>query len=159
MSTRITSESQLANQLITPLKQATQYVVDKILETNQEQVEKIVYNAYNPIVYERQKDLLNSWKAETTQYGSSAIFGSFEYDESQITATSVVTGEVVPYLADIVYNGLAGHIFGEGPWTKKRDAWAALEKEVGANKIRQWMKEGMSATGLNFKSHGGAIRA
>lgn len=159
MGSRAISESQLAAQLIGPLKQATQYVVDKILETNREEVQRVVYDAYNPTEYQRNYDLLESWKAETQISGTSTIIGSFEYDESRIVATSVVTGEVVPYLADIVYNGLAGHIFGEGPWTKKRDAWAALEKAVGANKIRQWMKEGMSAAGLNFTSHGGAIRA
>lgn len=159
MGSQARSESQLAAQLIKPLQQATQYVVDKILEENQSQVQRIVYDAYQPTIYQRSNELLESWKAETKTYGTSSVFGSFEYDEGKISATSVVTGETVPYLADIVYNGLAGHIFGEGPWTKKRDAWKSLEKAVGANKIRQWMKEGMAAAGLSFISHGGAIKA
>ena len=54
---------------------------------------------------------------------------------------------------------LAGHIFGEGPWTSKRDAFQALEKAVGVNTIRQWMKEGMTAAGLPWVSHGGGMRA
>lgn len=159
MGSQARSETQLAAQLIKPLQQATQYVVDKILEENQSQVQRIVYDAYQPTVYQRTNELLESWKAEAKAHGTSSVFGSFEYDESKISATSVVTGEAVPYLGDIVYNGLAGHIFGEGPWTKERNAWKALEKAVGANKIRQWMKEGMSAAGLSFISHGGAIKA
>lgn len=159
MGSRAINENQLAAQLIKPLQQATQYVVDKILEENQEQVQATVYDVYSPYPYERTYELLESWKAEAKANGTSSVFGTFEYDESKISATSVATGELVPYLADIVYNGLAGHIFGEGPWTKKRDAWKALEKVVGANKIRQWMKEGMSAAGLSFISHGGAIKA
>lgn len=159
MGSRAVNESQLAAQLIGPLQQATQYVVDKILEENRKQVQQTVYDGYQPSVYQRTNELLESWKAEAKAHGTSSVFGSFEYDESKISATSVLTGKAVPYLADIVYNGLAGHIFGEGPWTKKRDAWNALEKVVGANKIRQWMKEGMATAGLSVVSHGGAIKA
>lgn len=159
MGSRAINETMLAAQLIAPLRQATQYVVDKIMETNRDVVQSVVYDAYSPTIYQRTNELLDSWKTETKTHGSSAVFGTFEYDESKISATSVVTGEAVPYLADIVYNGLAGHIFGEGPWTKKRDAWKALEKAVGARQIQQWMKEGMSVAGLNFVSHGGAFRA
>lgn len=159
MASRATSESQLAAQLIGPLQQATQYVVDKILEENQEQVQNVVYDAYSPTIYERTYELLDSWKGEATQNGNNHIQGKFEYDSSKISATSVITDQVVSGLAEIVYQGLAGHIFGEGPWTSKRNAFQALEKAVGANTIRQWMKEGMTAAGLPWVSHGGGIRA
>lgn len=159
MGKQILNETQLANQLIIPLKQATQYIVDKIMEMNNEEISKIVYDSYNPSIYERSGDLLIAWKSEVKQDGSHTLYGTFEYDNSKIKATSIITHEAVPYLAEIVYNGLAGHIFGEGPWTKKRDAWKSLEKILGANKIRKLMAEGLSYAGLNFKSHGGAIRA
>lgn len=158
MSMQAINEEELQAYIMPKLKEAVQYIMDKILEENRAQVQKVVYDAYSPVMYIRTYDLLDSWKS-TVDTQANHISAKFEYDESQIKAVSLYTNELVPYLADIVYNGLAGDIFGEGPWTKKRDAWKALQHIVGANKIRDWMKEGMTKAGLNFKSHGGRINA
>lgn len=154
-----TSEGALAAMLIGPLTQATKYVVDKIMETNEEVVESVVYSAYSPTMYDRTGELKTAWLAEANSRGSSGVTGSFEYDPSQISAYSALTGESVPYLADIVFNGLAGHLFGEGPWTASRDAWNALLKAIGNNQIYRWMAEGMAAAGLSVHGHGGSVKA
>ena len=48
------------------------------------------------------------------------------------------------HLADIIYQGKSGLLFGEGPWRKKRDAWGPLIKSLDRGKIFKWFEEGMA---------------
>lgn len=52
-------------------------------------------------------------------------------------------GDARDYLADILYQGKTGPLFGEGPWTKKRDAWTPLINKLDRGKIFTWFEEGM----------------
>ena len=53
-------------------------------------------------------------------------------------------GDARDYLADILYQGKTGPLFGKGPWTKKRDAWTPLIKKLDRGKIFTWFEEGMA---------------
>ena len=73
------------------------------------------------------------------------------------------------YLAEIIYQGLAGDFTGEykyasqnprfagEAWTKKRDAWKQLQDRLGRTLLKKWMKEGFNKAGLNVQSHGMAL--
>lgn len=63
-----------------------------------------------------------------------------------------------PYLAEIIYEGLAGHIFGEGYWTKKRNAWEVLEKRLGKTQLKKLFKEALDYAGLKVKSYSSSWR-
>lgn len=52
-------------------------------------------------------------------------------------------GDAREYLADILYEGKGGPLFGNGPWRKKRDAWTPLLKTLDRGKIFRWFEEGM----------------
>ena len=64
-----------------------------------------------------------------------------------------------PYLAELIYNGATGSLFGDGAFRKKRDAWEELNKRIGRRKMKQWMKEGLEAAGLKVQMHNKAIEA
>ena len=67
-------------------------------------------------------------------------------------------GDSREYLADIIYQGLAGPIYGDGYWRRKRDAFNDLVKTVGKRNFNKWMVEAMEEVGLKVQSHGGIVR-
>ncbi len=52
-------------------------------------------------------------------------------------------GDAREYLADILYQGKTGPLFGDGAWRKKRDAWTPLVNKLDRGKIFTWFEEGM----------------
>ena len=98
-------------------------------------------------MYSRTFELREAWKSEANASGASG-HATFEYDPSKISAHSNLTDEAVPYLAEIVYQGLAGKIYGEGAWTQARDAWQALLDACGEDAIKEWFYQGCRQAGL-----------
>lgn len=148
------NDAELKAMLMKPLKVATQYVVDKILEEIKNANQEVVYDAFRPWIYDRRMELINNWTSEVVASNGEAI-GVVESEPTY--GWSVVTGELVSNLHEIVYEGLAGHIFGEGPWTKKRDAWKVIEKVCGKKNIKKWYGEGLRHAGLNIKNKRGGV--
>ena len=58
--------------------------------------------------------------------------------------------DVRPYLADIIYGGLSGNLFGDGYWCKARDAWSELLHQIGKRNLSNWFKEGCEQVGLEM---------
>ena len=162
------------------LKEAVDYVVQKIWNENRSLIEQLVYEASgagytggasaysnNPDVdayYKRTGEFKEAWETSAKTVGDIAE-GSFNYAPETLTVnydewqhgSKVDREPMTTYLADIIYNGTAGDIFGEGYWTKKRDAWSVLEKWLSVAKFREIYEDGMSKAGLNFVKHGRAI--
>lgn len=164
MASQIRNPTQLNNVFVPKLKQAVDYVVQKIWNENRELVRLIVYESYQPSMYERTGEFKEAWDTSVKSLGS-YIEGEFKYDPKTMVANpalgqhaSVVTGEPsASYLADIIYQGLAGHIFGTGYWTKKRDAWSALDKWLTNNTFRKIFEEGMTKAGIPWKKSIGGV--
>ena len=129
--------------------------------------------AYSPEDYNRTGDLYRAWSTESKST-SSAAQGEFKYDYSKMSIGSTdpqssnfaqhigVGGDFYgqdarPYLAELIYQGATGSLFGDGAFRKQRDAWAELNKRIGRRKMKQWMKEGMEAAGLTVQMHNKAI--
>ena len=167
------SEQELRNLLRSPIQKAINYVLDKIYDENISVVHDVVYMAYSPEDYNRTGDLYRAWSTESKST-SSAAQGEFKYDYSKMSIGSTdpqssnfaqhigVGGDFYgqdarPYLAELIYQGATGSLFGDGAFRKQRDAWAELNKRIGRRKMKQWMKEGIEAAGLTVQMHNKAI--
>ena len=167
------SEQELRNMLRSPIQKAINYVLDKIYDENIAVVHDVVYMAYSPEDYNRTGDLYRAWSTESKST-SSAAQGEFKYDYSKMSIGSTdpqssnfaqhigVGGDFYgqdarPYLAELIYQGATGSLFGDGAFRKQRDAWTELNKRIGRRKMKQWMKEGMEAAGLKVQMHNKAI--
>ena len=181
MSTVITNPSQLASIFMPKLQEAVDYTVQKIWNENRSLIEQLVYevqgqgyygsaSAYteNPNIdkqYQRTGQFKEAWDTEVKSAGNH-IEGEFKYNPNAMTPNSllgqhasVVDGEPsIAYLAHIIYDGAAGHIFGTGYWTQKRDAWSALDKWLTNKQFRKIFEEGMTKAGIPWKTNKGKLR-
>lgn len=148
------NDAELKAMLMKPLETATWYVVTKIMEQVEDANQETVYDVYDPIMYERTYELKNRWMGDVVASNDTAV-GVVETMPTH--ATSAISGDVIENLYEIVYEGLAGHIFGQGAWTKKRNAWKTIEKKCGKANIKKWYGEGMRMTGLNIRNGRGGV--
>ena len=167
----ISNNKQLENLIIPKLKQAVDYVVQKIWNENRELIRILVYEAYDPVMYERTGQFKEAWDTTVNSLGN-YIEGEFKYDPrelivnydkwqhgSRYTSNGTEYETVMTtYLADIIYQGTAGYMFGEGPWTKKRDAWSALDKWLTNTQFRKLFEEGMNQAGIPWHRNIGGIK-
>lgn len=135
-----------------------QEILDNIEKENKEQIDNIVYGAGVPSDYERSFEFRDkAWLVvPPTSRMSHEVEGQFMYAPlntgySEAQHASVVTGEDTrEYLAEIIYEGLAGLIFGEGFWTQPRNAWDALLEIIGSKEMEKWIKSGAKKAGLKI---------
>ena len=161
--------------LHSPIAKAINYVIDKIYDENISAIHDIVYMAYSPEEYERTSDFYRAWGAGTTKViNKRTVQGEFTYKPDKMSIGSTdpnsssygqhigLAGDFYgqdarSYLAELIYNGATGSLFGDGIFRKKRDAWEELNKRIGRRKMKQWMKEGLEAAGLKVQMHNKAI--
>lgn len=156
------------NAMIMPLlKNAVDYVVQKIWNENRELVRHIVYEGYIPEEYERTGEFKEAWDTgvKTVQ---NLVEGTFKFDPRLLTVNeehhgSIIDGQpMTTYLAEVIYEGLSGAIYQSGyakksprfkgqAWTKKRDVWNALIKWLGKDNMRKLFEEGMRKQGITFQ--------
>ena len=169
------NDKEVLDMLRSPIMKAINYVIDKIYDENISVIHDVVYMAYSPEEYERTGDFYRAWGAgdtkalnERTSRGTSEYkpdkmsLGSTDPHSSNFAQHIGVGGEFYgqdarPYLAELIYQGETGSLFGNGAFRKKRDAWKELNKRIGRRKMKQWMKEGLEKAGLNVKMHNTAI--
>lgn len=177
MGARIKNDVELQRAIMPALEKAVDYVVQKIWNENRELVRTIVYEAYQPSVYERTGEFKEAWETESKTNGNVA-HGEFNYAPNKMNAgwpsteygtpqygrhaSAIDNFDARPYLAEIIYEGCAGPAFGHGvhngAWARKRDAWTALNKKIGKNYIAKLFEEGLSRQGINFNRHRTAIK-
>lgn len=136
----------------------------------------MIYESYSPEMYERTNEFKEAWGIETKML-SNSLQGIFEYKPDKMKVgsngqhSSIITGEDVrPYLAEIIYQGLAGDFgygdsdsgkhyakdnprFSSQAWAKKRDVWNELIKRMGSRKMKEWIKSGFDFVGIPIHSH------
>lgn len=171
------NDSELYRAIMPSFEKAVDYVVQKIWNENREIVRTVVYEVYQPEIYDRTGEFKEAWGTDTSttvnvvhgefKYMPEKMrvgFPSNEYGTSQYGrhASAIDNFDARPYLAEIIYEGCAGPAFGHGvyngAWAKKRDAWTTLNKKIGANYIAKLFEEGMSRQGINFHRHRIAIK-
>lgn len=174
-NTGITNNNALQAAVVADLKNVVDYVVQKLWEENQELVQKIVYDGYQPEEYERTDEFKEAWDTDVKTLHN-AVQGEFKYDSRLLTVTdngqhsSLVDGTpMTEYLAEVIYEGLSGAIYEPGyaknsarfagqAWANKRDVWSALLKWFNITKLRQLFEEGMRQQGMNFIRHNVVIK-
>ena len=130
-----------------------QTILENIKKSNVEQINQIVYGAGTPTEYIRTYQFRDfAWDATVTKNTLYETEGEFKYNpeaEGMKPHLSLRKYHDQPpgineneYLAEIIYEGVAGHIFGEGFWTKPRDAWTKLVEIVGSDTMKNWIDQG-----------------
>ena len=174
--TGITNDAQLQAAIIADMKNVVDYVVQKIWNDNRELIRQIIYEGYQPEVYERTGEFKEAWDTDVKTLHN-YVQGEFKYDPRLLTVnedngqhSSLVDGTpMTEYLAEVIYDGLSGAIYEPGyaknssrfkgqPWANKRDVWSALLKWFNKTKLRQLFEEGMRQQGVNFIRHNVAIK-
>lgn len=176
---QVRNNQELENMLMPALEKAIDYVVQKIWNDNREIVRQVVYEAYSPSIYNRTGEFKEAWDTEI-KVVSNKVQGTFKYDPDKMSIgdggqhSSIYQNDrdVRPYLAEIIYQGLAGDftntkkanhagkkyaknnpLFAGEAWTRKRNAWKELNNKIGTRKIKQYFEEGMKRSGLQFRGH------
>lgn len=174
MAVQIKNEAQLMNIFVPKLKEAVDYVVQKIWNENRELIRIIVYESYQPSRYNRTGEFKEAWNTKVNAKGRH-IEGEFYYDWGKLTpgdddpesprygqhVSGIDRFLMTEYLADVIYQGLAGPAFGHGihsgPWTEKRDVWATLDKWLSNSTFRRIFEEGMTKAGIPWKKSIGGV--
>ena len=164
--TRLRNEAQVRRYLLGQDKivEVVNYILDKIYQLNTETIDRVVYAAYDPSVYQRTNEFRDAWGTNGAKTSGIHVKGEFKYmpdnmiynpdlaqHGSPADYDGAYGGDAREYLADIIYEGLSGNLFGFGPWQKRRDAWAALLKELDGDRIAKWANEGFNKVGLKVK--------
>lgn len=166
--TLLRNDKELNNLLYDAMANAIEYTMVKLFEENEKLIEKYVYGAYPELYYDRTKQFLDAWNYKVkktsshhmTSSISSRVHAEFYYDPNVMdyvaekaqhgspdwahSAADKAWGDAREYLADIIYQGKSGSLFGDGPWQKKRDAWTPLINKLDRGKIFTWFEEGMN---------------
>lgn len=156
---------ELENMLMPALEKAIDYVVQKIWNDNRELIRQVVYEAYQPEMYERTGEFKEAWDTSVKRLGNFTR-GEMKYTPEKLTVdyskwqhgSEYLQQPMTTYLAEIIYQGLSGKLFGEGSWTRKRNAWEILTRELGIRKIKQYFEEGMRQNGLSFRGHTASVK-
>lgn len=138
------------------VRKAMEYVADKILAENEKDVMESFYNRYQPTEYDRSYQFVNAWDfddIQMTDRTASMEFGispdKMEYDPDDYLHGSYASGDAREYLVDILYDGVWGGLFGDGPWRRKSRAFDILVNKLDKDKFDRWMKTGMKRAGLS----------
>lgn len=135
--------------------------VGKVVENKtREKIDEVVYQANTPSQYERTRELQNSLiHTQPKQFDNEtvvevkhddAMFGWYEPNQH----ISVLSGDELPVevLAEIVNDGKAGHIFGEGFWTKPRPYIEESLEEIKKDKLHiKAMKDSLKSKGIKVE--------
>ena len=174
MAKIINNSNELQSIFLPKLKDAVDYVVQKIWNENRELIRVLVYESYNPTRYNRTGEFKEAWNTKTDIIGNH-IEGEFYYDWEKLTpgdddpesprygqhVSAIDRFLMTEYLAEVIYQGLAGPAFGHGvrfgKWTEKRDAWSALDKWLTNTQFRKIFEEGMNKAGIPWKRNIGKV--
>ena len=166
MEKQARNDAEVRAMIMPALKQAAKYVAEQILIKNEELIQQIVYDAYDPVEYDRTGEFKKAWDTDAYITGNVAT-GEVWHDFEKMSSfdghhASVVDGQPMrDYLAEIIYEGLSGAIYQEGyakynkrfkgqAWTKKRDVWKALLNWLKINQLKKLFEEGLRQQGISF---------
>lgn len=171
MGTQLRNEAQVRRYLLPKIQNVVEYLLDKIYGLNEETIDRVVYAAYNPTKYKRTGEFKKSWTYETPKMSGIHVSGEFKYDPKEMEYNAEEaqhgspdwysgrkSGDARKYLAEIIYQGTSGVLFGFGPWMDKRDAWSALLDELDGDRVCSWANVVFAKEGLNVKLNSSQLR-
>lgn len=154
------NEDELLKILMPKLRIVVDYVMSKIEHDGQLKIEDLVYEAYNPTWYERTYDFERSFVKEETVINHNEVVGEYGFEPDMMSSYPELFEHGSPYgvpedarniMADIIFEGAAGSLFGDGPWRRKRNAWNRIVYMLGRKNLDVWMKQGFKRAGLQVE--------
>lgn len=156
----IRNNEQLKSVMGPVIKEVILEILERLDTINKDLINQIVYGAGTPTTYERTYQFRDdAWKIDK---GPRPIAGkthaSLDYNPDGMSYIpdkfqhgSYYQGDARAYLAEIIYQGLSGPAFGNGPingfWAEARDVWSRLIDATEGN-LDQWVQEGFNKRGL-----------
>ena len=135
---------------------ALDYAMEKLLEQLKINIEKIVYGAGSPNYYERTMEFLNSWETSKPiikgNIVESELFQNtfaMQSDPDNFTHGSYwyTNNDVREFMAEIIFEGLSGPMFGTGFWSVARDAWTPTLIHLENGDFDRWFADAMRMQG------------
>lgn len=152
------SEEELRKAMSEALSGASLHTMEETKSMLQVHIDEEVYGNYSPEVYPRSEEFSEAWETESQGVGAEM---HYEPDYLSVAApvhASILTGAgVTSVLADWIFEGNSGGLFGNGGWNRSRDAWKALDKEMTNTRFRRMYEAGMSSQNIPWKRSGGAV--
>lgn len=140
------------------LAKAMPKVGDKTVELVKDRIDKDVYGAGSPTVYERTYELRESVEVGKISVGKSTVETEIGHNPTEIGSYSpnqhysVVDGShSSDSIAEIVHDGKSSHILGTGFWTKPRPYMDNAKKEMKDGKYKEFMIEQLRKQGFDAK--------
>lgn len=151
------NDEQVAQMLMPSIRKACNYTAQKIWNDNRELIRQIVYEGYTPEVYERTGEFKEAWATDVRSFRN-VVQSELKFDPRLLTVnyekfqhgSDVLKEPMTTYLAEVIYQGESGPLFGNGPWRRKRDVWKALNDKLGRRTLEKYFEDGMHHAGLNF---------
>lgn len=143
----------LVKYLKTQAKEAMAVTGEYIKDAIKEEIDQDVYS-FTPSMYKRSFDLRESVVSEQPTETGNEISVLIHHDPSLMhDHYSAVTGEdlsaMIPYYVD---EGKAGHIYGEGFWTEKRDYMGnAMNKLESSKSYLKVIKDSLKLKGVDIQ--------
>lgn len=170
MSEFFQNTSEMISVFEKPMRIAISHVITKMIEEVQNEIDSFGVGTvgFNS-VYEGTGEFREAWTGTVTPsmiermydvaISSVTAIGEMGYDSSLIKTSdeaNFIHGsrysnkdakELLPY---IIFEGKAGDFFGNGFWTKERDAWDKSCKRFEKS-FSKWLKEGFAISGISIK--------
>ena len=157
---QIRNETQLQAAIAQALIPVINRVLERIVEDNRGLIQEYIYDNDTPSVYERTEEFKEAWETQSAEVTGDHVKGQFSYapDKMSVDPGAFQHGsyyyspnDIREYLAEIIYQGGAGPLFGEGFWRNKRDVWDRLIKHLGKRQLLSYVSEALRAEGIAFK--------
>lgn len=154
------NETQLQAVIAQALIPVINRVLERIVEDNRNLIQEYIYDNDTPSVYERTEEFKEAWGKQSAEVAGDHVKGEFSYapDKMSVDPGAFQHGsyyyspnDIREYLAEIIYQGGAGPLFGEGFWRNKRDVWDRLIKHLGKRQLLSYVSEALRAEGIAFK--------
>lgn len=176
------NEAAVRRALMPMIREAVEYLMQQVYLENEQLVQELIYAERKPQVYERTGEFAKSWSYEPTKgtgISGNTVEYKFHYDPDGMVYSSMLGqhgtpdynlvtgaslaqakqswGDARDYLADILYNGKTGDLFGDSSsWRHDIDVWQHLMKNCNKRQMMTWLRDGMARQGLEVKMTGWA---
>ena len=157
---KIRNETQLQVVIAQALVPVINRVLERIVEDNRGLIQEYIYDNDTPAVYERTEEFKEAWETQSAEVAGDHVKGEFFYapDKMSVDPGAFQHGsyyyspnDIREYLAEIIYQGGAGPMFGEGFWRNKRDVWNRLINHLGKRRLLSYVSDALRAEGIAFK--------
>lgn len=154
------NETQLQAVIAQALIPVINRVLERIVEDNRNLIQEYIYDNDTPSVYERTEEFKEAWETQSAEVAGDHVKGEFFYapDKMSVDPGAFQHGsyyyspnDIREYLAEIIYQGGAGPLFGEGFWRNKRDVWNRLINHLGKRRLLSYVSDALRAEGIAFK--------